>query len=420
MRGSISRMGKNRRVVVTGMGAITPIGNSVEEFWNGIKEGKTGFGPITYFDTADYRCKLAAEVKDFDPAQYMDKKSARRMEQFCQFAVAAAGQAISDAGLDMEQEDPYMVGCSVGSGIGSLQAMEREYDRLKEKGPGRVGPMLVPLMISNMAAGNVSIAYGLKGKSLNVVTACATGTHSIGEAYRTIQYGDADVMIAGGTESSITPIGIAGFSALTALSFSEDPERASIPFDKERNGFVMGEGSAIVVLEELEHAKRRGAKIYAELTGYGCSSDAYHITSPAEDGSGAATAMLNALKDGGVAPEELTYINAHGTSTHHNDLFETRAIKLAFGEHAYDLKINSTKSMVGHLLGAAGAVEFVTCVKEIQEGYIHRTVGLRETEEELDLNYCRDSYKEEVPYALTNSLGFGGHNASLLLKKYTE
>ena len=413
-------MGKNRRVAVTGMGAITPIGNSVEEFWNGIKEGKTGFGPITYFDTADYRCKLAAEVKDFDPAQYMDKKSARRMEQFCQFAVAASGQAISDAGLTMEQEDPYMVGCSVGSGIGSLQAMEREYDRLKEKGPGRVGPMLVPLMISNMAAGNVSIAYGLKGKSLNVVTACATGTHSIGEAYRTIQYGDADVMIAGGTESSITPIGIAGFSALTALSFSEDPERASIPFDKERNGFVMGEGSAIVVLEELEHAKRRGAKIYAELTGYGCSSDAYHITSPAEDGSGAATAMLNALKDGGVAPEELTYINAHGTSTHHNDLFETRAIKLAFGEHAYDLKINSTKSMVGHLLGAAGAVEFVTCVKEIQEGYIHRTVGLRETEEELDLNYCRDSYKEEVPYALTNSLGFGGHNASLLLKKYTE
>ena len=413
-------MGKNRRVVVTGMGAITPIGNSVEEFWNGIKEGKTGFGPITYFDTADYRCKLAAEVKDFDPTQYMDKKSARRMEQFCQFAVAAAGQAIADAGLIMEQEDPYMVGCSVGSGIGSLQAMEREYDRLKEKGPGRVGPMLVPLMISNMAAGNVSIAYGLKGKSLNVVTACATGTHSIGEAYRTIQYGDADVMIAGGTESSITPIGIAGFSALTALSFSEDPERASIPFDKERNGFVMGEGSAIVVLEELEHAKRRGAKIYAELTGYGCSSDAYHITSPAEDGSGAATAMLNALKDGGVEPEELTYINAHGTSTHHNDLFETRAIKLAFGEHAYDLKINSTKSMVGHLLGAAGAVEFVTCVKEIQEGYIHRTVGLRETEEELDLNYCRDSYEEEVPYALTNSLGFGGHNASLLLKKYIE
>ena len=413
-------MGKNRRVVVTGMGVVTPIGNNVEEFWNNIKQGKIGIGPITYFDTADYRCKLAAEVKDFDPSQYMDKKSARRMEQFCQFAVAAAGQAITDAGLNMEQEDPYMVGCSVGSGIGSLQAMEREYDRLKEKGPGRVGPMLVPLMISNMAAGNVSIAYGLKGKSLNVVTACATGTHSIGEAYRTIQYGDADVMVAGGTESSITPIGIAGFSALTALSFSEDPERASLPFDKERNGFVMGEGSAIVVLEELEHAKRRGAKIYAELIGYGCSSDAYHITSPAEDGSGAATAMRNALKDGGVAPEELTYINAHGTGTHYNDLFETRAIRLVFGKHAYDLKINSTKSMVGHLLGAAGAVEFVTCIKEIQEDFIHRTVGLRETEEELDLNYCREAYRQEVPYALTNSLGFGGHNASLLLKKYAE
>ena len=402
------------------MGAVTPIGNNIEEFWNNIKQGKIGIGPITYFDTADYRCKLAAEVKDFDPTQYMDKKSARRMEQFCQFAVAAAGQAITDSGLNMEQEDPYMVGCSVGSGIGSLQAMEREYDRLKEKGPGRVGPMLVPLMISNMAAGNVSIAYGLKGKSLNVVTACATGTHSIGEAYRTIQYGDVDVMVAGGTESSITPIGIAGFSALTALSFSADPERASIPFDKDRNGFVMGEGSAIVVLEELEHAKRRGAKIYAELIGYGCSSDAYHITSPAEDGSGAATAMLNALKDGGVEPGELTYINAHGTSTHHNDLFETRAIKLAFGKNAYNLKINSTKSMVGHLLGAAGAVEFVTCVKEMQEGFIHRTVGLRETEEELDLDYCRESHEEEVPYALSNSLGFGGHNASLLLKKYTE
>ena len=413
-------MGKNRRVVVTGMGAITPIGNSVEEFWNGIKEGKTGFGPITYFDTADYRCKLAAEVKDFDPAQYMDKKSARRMEQFCQFAVAAAGQAIADAGLIMEQEDPYMVGCSVGSGIGSLQAMEREYDRLKEKGPGRVGPMLVPLMISNMAAGNVSIAYGLKGKSLNVVTACATGTHSIGEAYRTIQYGDADVMIAGGTESSITPIGIAGFSALTALSFSEDPERASIPFDKERNGFVMGEGSAIVVLEELEHAKRRGAKIYAELTGYGCSSDAYHITSPAEDGSGAATAMLNALKDGGVAPEELTYINAHGTSTHHNYLFETKAIKLALGDHADKVKINSTKSMIGHLLGAAGGVEFITCVKSIEDGYVHPTVGLETPGEGCDLDYTmHEGVSMDVNYAISNSLGFGGHNASLIVKKFT-
>lgn len=407
-----------RRVVVTGLGAITPIGNNVEEFWQGIHKEKTGFAPISYFDTAEYRCKLAAEVKNFDPTQYMDKKAARRMEQFCQFAVAAAGEAIRDAGLDMEQEDAYRVGCSIGSGTGSLQAIEREYDRLKEKGPGRVSPMFVPLMISNMAAGNVGIAYGLKGKSLNVVTACATGTHSIGEAFRSIQYGEADVMVAGGTESAITPIGIAGFSALTALSFSEDPERCSIPFDRERNGFVMGEGAAVVVLEELEHARGRGARIYAELAGYGCSSDAYHITSPAEDGAGAARAMQNAMEDAGVDKTELTYINAHGTSTHHNDLFETRAIKLAFGEHAAKLKVNSTKSMVGHLLGAAGALELVTCVKEMEEGFIHRTAGLRESEEELDLNYCRQSYQEEIPYALSNSLGFGGHNASLLLKKF--
>ena len=411
---------EKRRVVVTGMGAITPIGNSVDAFWQSIKEEQIGFAPITYFDTTEYRCKLAAQIKEFDPAQYMDKKAARRMEQFCQFAVAAAGEAIRDAGLSMEKEDPFRIGCSVGSGIGSLQAMEREYDRLQEKGPGRVGPLLVPLMISNMAAGNVSIAYGLKGKSLNVVTACATGTHSVGEAFRTIQYGDAEVMLAGGTESSITPIGIAGFSSLTALSFSENPKRCSIPFDRERNGFVMGEGAGILVLEELEHAQKRGAKIYAEVVGYGCSSDAYHITSPAEDGGGAAKAMENALEDAGVEKEEITYINAHGTSTHHNDLFETRAIKLAFGKHAYQLKINSTKSMIGHLLGAAGAVELIACVKEMQEGFLHKTVGLQESEEELDLNYCRESYEEEVPYALSNSLGFGGHNASILLKKYKE
>ena len=407
-----------RRVVVTGMGAITPIGNSVEAFWKSVKEEKIGFAPITYFDTTEYRCKLAAQVKDFEPADYMDKKAARRMEQFCQFAVAATGEAIRDAGLLMEEEDPYMVGCSVGSGIGSLQAMEREYDRLKEKGPGRVGPMLVPLMISNMAAGNVSIAYGLKGKNINVVTACATGTNSIGEAYRTIQYGDADVMIAGGTESSITPIGVAGFSALTALSSCEDPTRCSIPFDKDRSGFVMGEGAGIVILEELEHARKRGAKIYAEVVGYGCSADAFHITSPAEDGSGAARAMSNAIADAGLKPSDITYINAHGTSTHHNDLFETRAIKLTFGEYAKKLKINSTKSMVGHLLGAAGAVEFLTCVKEVEEGFIHKTVGLKEPGEELDLNYCMESYTEEVPYALSNSLGFGGHNASILVKKF--
>lgn len=409
-----------RRVVVTGMGAITPIGNSVGEFWTGIQSEKIGFAPISYFDTTDFKCKLAAEVKNFNPEDFMDKKSARRMDKFCQYAVAATKEAIEDSGLDMNNEDPYMVGCSVGCGVGSLQSMEKEHTTLINRGPSKISPMLVPTMITNMAAGNVSIAFGLKGKNINVVTACATGTNSIGEAFRTIQYGDADVMIAGGTEGSVTPIGIAGFSALTALSDSEDPERCSIPFDKNRSGFVMGEGAGIVVLEELEHAKKRGAKIYAEVLGYGCSADAFHITSPAEDGSGAARAMENALKDGGVSPEELTYINAHGTSTHHNDLFETRAIKLAFKDHAKNLKINSTKSMIGHLLGAAGAVEFVTCVKEVSEDFIHRTVGLSETEDELDLNYCMESFKEEVPYALSNSLGFGGHNASLLIGKYKE
>ncbi len=404
-----------RRVVVTGMGAVTPIGIGVEAFWEGLKQGRTGFAPITRFDASEYKCSLAAEVRDFDPEKYMDKKTARRMEQFCQFAVAAAGEAIADAGLNLEQEDPWRVGCSIGSGIGSLQAMEREYDRLTQKGPSRVSPLFVPLMISNMAAGNVSIFYGLKGKNLNVVTACATGTNSIGEAFRAIQYGDADVMAAGGAEGCVTPLGIAGFCALTALSSSTDPQRCSIPFDKDRSGFVMGEGAGVVILEELEHARRRGARILAEVLGYGCSSDAYHITSPAEDGAGAAKAMANALEDGGIQPQQLTYINAHGTGTRLNDLFETRAIKLAFGEHAKNLKINSTKSMIGHLLGAAGAVEFIACVKQLQEGYIHKTAGLRESEEELDLDYCREDSREELPYALSNSLGFGGHNASLLI-----
>lgn len=407
-----------RRVVVTGMGVVTPIGNDVDEFWNSIKAEKIGFGPISYFDTTDYKCKLAAEVKDFNPELYMDKKAARRMEPFSQYAVAASAQAIKDANLNMEEEDPYMVGCSIGSGVGSLQEIEKSCATIEAKGPNRVSPIMVPLFISNMAAGNVSIAFGLKGKSINVVTACATGTNCVGEAFRTIQYGDADVMLAGGTESSISPVAVAGFSALTALSSSEDPARCSIPFDKDRSGFVMGEGAGVVVLEELEHAKKRGAKIYAEVLGYGCSSDAYHITSPAEDGSGAAKAMTNAVNDAALNKEDITYINAHGTSTHHNDLFETRAIKLAFGEHAKDIKINSTKSMIGHLLGAAGAVEFVTCIKEIEEGFIHKTVGLNEPGEELDLNYCMESSKEDVKYALSNSLGFGGHNASILVGKY--
>lgn len=409
----------SRRVVVTGMGAITPIGNSVEEFWNSIKAKKVGIGPITYFDTTDYKAKLAAQVKDFDPKQYMDPKAAKRMEQFCQFAVAATREALTDAGIDMEKEDPFRVGVSVGSGIGSLQSIEREYKKLLDKGPSRVNPLLVPLMISNMAAGNVSIQFGLKGKSINVVTACATGTNSIGEAFRSIQYGEADVMVAGGTEASITPIGVAGFTALTALSTSEDPLRASIPFDKERGGFVMGEGAGIVVLESLEHAQARGAKIYAELAGYGATSDAFHITSPAEDGSGAAKAMEVAIADAGMTPEDVDYINAHGTSTHHNDLFETKAIKLALGDHAKKVKISSTKSMVGHLLGAAGGVEFITCVKSIQDGYVHATAGLEVDDPECDLDYVKGQGVEmEVNCAISNSLGFGGHNATLLVKKF--
>ena len=407
-----------RRVVVTGMGAITPTGLSVAQFWDSVKEGKTGFAPITRFDTEGFKCHIAAEVKGFDGKNFMDFKAAKRMELFSQYAVAAAKEALLDSGIDMEKEDPYRVGTAIGSGIGSLQAMEREHKKLLEKGPSRINPLLVPLMICNMAAGNVSIQFGLKGKSINCVTACATGTNTIGDAYRAVQYGEADIMAAGGCEASVTPIGIGGFTALTALSSVDDPAKCSLPFDKNRSGFVMGEGAAVVILEELEHAKARGAKIYAEVVGYGWFSDAYHITSPEETGAGAARAMTNAMEDAGVKPEEITYINAHGTATHHNDLFETRAIKLAFQEHAKNLKINSTKSMVGHLLGAAGAIEFVTCVKELQEGYLHRTVGYTTPDEELDLDYCKEAVTGDFPYALSNSLGFGGHNASLLVAKY--
>ena len=414
-------MGNKTRVVVTGLGAITPIGNDVASFWQGLKDKKVGIAPITYFDTTDYKAKLAGEGKDFDPKKYMDPKAARRMEPFSQYAVAAAGEAIAQAGLGMEKEDPFRVGTSIGSGIGSLQAMEREHKKMLEKGPNRVNPLLVPMMISNMAVGNVAMHYGLKGKSINVVTACATGTNSIGEAFRSIQYGEADVMVAGGTESAITPLGMAGFAALTALSTNDDPETASRPFDKDRDGFVMGEGAGIVVLESLEHAQKRGAKILAEVVGYGGSNDAFHITSPAEDGSGAAYAMEMALKDAGIAPEKIDYINAHGTSTHHNDLFETMAVKKALGDHAYKVKINSTKSMIGHLLGAAGGVEFIACVKSIEDGFVHATAGLKEAGEGCDLDYTMgEGVPMDIHYALTNSLGFGGVNASLVIKKFED
>ena len=409
----------SRRVVVTGLGAVTPIGNNVDDFWTSVKAGKIGFDHITKFDTTDYKCHIAAELKDFNPQDFMDRKAAKRMEPFSQYAVAAAKQAIDDSGLDIEKEDPYMVGCAIGSGIGSLQAMDRETQKLYEKGPNRVNPLLVTLMICNMAAGNVSIQFGLKGKSINDVTACATGTNTIGEAYRSIQYGEADVMVAGGTEGSVCPIGIAGFTALTALSTVDDPTKCSLPFDKNRSGFVMGEGAGVVILEELEHAKARGAKIYAEVVGYGATCDAYHITSPLEDGSGAARAMELAMEEAGVKPEEVTYINAHGTSTHHNDLFETRAIRKAFGDAADHVLVNSTKSMVGHLLGAAGGVEAVVCAKSIQDGFVHQTIGTKEADAECDLNYCIGAPVEtDVKLAMSNSLGFGGHNAVLLFQKY--
>ena len=409
-----------KRVVITGIGAITPVGNTVDEYWDSLKEGKHGFGPITQFDASAYKCKLVGEVKNFVAKDYIDPKSARRMARFTQFAVKATQEAMADSGLDMTKEDAYRVGTCIGSGVGSLQELENAYGTILTKGPLRVSPFVVPMMISNIAAGNVAIQFGLKGKSIDVVTACASGTNSIGEAFRTIQYGDADVMVAGGCEAAVSPIGISTFDSLTALTSSTDPDRCPIPFDKDRSGFVLGEGAGIVILEELEHAKARGAKIYAELSGYGCSSDAHHITAPEESGEGPAVAMTNAVKDAGLPLDAVQYINAHGTSTHLNDLVETRAIKKAFGDHAKDIKINSTKSMTGHLLGAAGAIECIACVKSIEEGYIHRTRGLVESEEELDLDYCKEPCEMDVDVAISNSLGFGGHNACIVLQKYKE
>ena len=408
-----------KRVVITGLGAVTPIGNNVNDFWEGIKAGKTGFGAITKFDTTEYKVKVAAEVKDFVATDHMNFKAAKRMEPFSQYAVVASLEAMKDSGIDMEVEDAYRVGVIVGSGIGGLECMEREHTKIQSKGPGKVNPFLIPLMISNMAAGNVAIQLGCKGKCTNVVTACASATHSVGDAFRAIQYGDADVMFAGGAESSISPVAVAGFTGLTALNETEDLEKASIPFDKDRAGFVIGEGAGVLVLEELEHAEARGAKIYAEVVGYGATCDAYHITSPAEDGGGAAKAMTLAIEEAQIEPSALDYINAHGTSTYYNDLFETRAIKLALQEAANDVKINSTKSMTGHLLGAAGGVELIVCAKSIEEGFIHQTVGTKEIEGECDLNYVLGApIEQEVNYAMSNSLGFGGHNATVLLKKY--
>ncbi|MDR1701006.1 MAG: beta-ketoacyl-ACP synthase II, partial [Lachnoclostridium sp.] len=342
-----------RRVVITGMGALTSIGKSTDEFWENARRGEVGIAPIQAFDASDFKVKLAAEIPDFDPKDYIDPKKTKRMERFAQFAVAASKEALENSGLNMEEEDPYRVGVSIGSGIGSMQCMEREHTKLLQKGPNRVSPLMIPLLISNMGAGNVAIEFGLKGKNVNVVTACSSGTHCIGEAFRSISYGEADVMLAGGTEACVSPFGMAGFASMNAVNFTEDPTVASIPFDKRRSGFVMGEGAGILVMEDLEHAQKRGAEIYAEIIGYGATCDASHITAPAEDGSGAAKAMEFALNDADIKPEDIDYINAHGTSTPYNDRTETQAIKTCFGDHAYNVAISSTKSMIGHTLGAA-------------------------------------------------------------------
>ena len=408
-----------RRVVITGLGAITPIGNTVEDFWNGIKEGKCGIDKITAFDTSDFKVKLAGEVKGYVPEEHFERREAKRLDKYSQYAIIAAREAWKDSGLDREKENMERVGVVVGSGIGGIDTIEQENRKCIEKGPDRVSPMYIPMAILNMATGNVAIELGAKGESISMVTACASGTHCIGESYRMIKHGYQDVMITGGTEASITPLSIAGFMNIKALSKSEDKNRASIPFDKERNGFVMGEGAGVLILEEYEHAIKRGAKIYAEIVGYGATSDAYHITSPAPDGEGGARAMKLAMQEAQVNPEDITYINAHGTSTHLNDACETMAIKTALGDEASrKVMVSSTKGHTGHLLGAAGGVEAVVCVKSIQDGFVPATINYQVPDEECDLDIVPNEGRNvEVKYAMSNSLGFGGHNSTILLKK---
>ena len=408
-----------RRVVITGLGAITPIGNDVEEFWKSIKEGKCGIDEIKSFDTTDFKVKLAAEIKDYDPEKYFDKRDSKRLDKFSQYAIIAAREAWKDSKIDKENENMERVGVILGSGIGGISTIETEQTKLIQKGPDRISPMYIPMGISNMATGNVAIEIGAKGESIAMVTACATGTHCIGESFRMIKHGYQDIIIAGGTESSITPLSVAGFTNIKALTKAEDKTRASIPFDKERSGFVMGEGAGMVILEELEHAKKRGAKIYAEIVGYGATSDAYHITSPAPGGKGGARAMKIAMQEGNIKPEEITYINAHGTSTHLNDLCETEAIKLALGDAAKNVMVSSTKGHTGHLLGAAGGIEAIVCAKSIEEGFVPATINYKVPDEECDLDIVpNEGRKFDVQYAMSNSLGFGGHNSTILLKKY--
>ncbi len=409
------------RVVITGMGAISPIGNTLEENWKNVKAGTCGIDEITCFDTTEQAVKLAGEVKDFDPTQYMDFKEAKRMARFSQFAVASAVQAVEDAKLDLEAIDKERFGVILGSGIGGLGTIEDGTLTLEHKGPKRVNPMFIPMVISNMAAGNVAIRVGAKGICTSVTTACASGTHSIGEAFRQIKFGYQDIMVTGGTESSITPLGVASFNSMTALSKATDKNRASIPFDAERSGFVMGEGAGALVLESLEHAKARGAHIYAEVIGYGATCDAHHITTPAPDGEGGARAMKLALNEAGIEGRELSYINAHGTSTKYNDKYETAAIKTVLGEAAYNVPVSSTKAMTGHLLGAAGAIEAIYCAKAIEDDFIPATINYQVKDEECDLDYVPNEGRNAVVnYAMSNSLGFGGHNATIVLAKYND
>jgi 3-oxoacyl-[acyl-carrier-protein] synthase II len=409
------------KVVVTGLGIVSPVGNDAASFWNSLKEGKSGVGPLLTFDVSDYDSRIAGEIKDFDPALYgLSPKEIRRLEKFVQFAVAASKQAISDSGLELDKEDLTAIGVLVGSGIGSLHIIEEQHRVVLEKGPSRITPFLIPRLIVNEAAGQISITFGVKGPNSCVTTACASGSHSIGEAFRIIERGDAQVMIAGGTESCITSLGLGGFCALKALSMrNSEPEKASRPFDAERDGFVMAEGAGIVILENLEHARKRNAPIYAQIVGYGMSADAYHMTAPDPEGDGAMRAMQSALRDAGLSAGEIGYINAHGTSTKLNDKIETLAIKKAFGSHAKKIMVSSTKSMTGHLLGAAGGVEFVACCLAIKDSVIPPTINYQYPDPDCDLDYVPNTARQvKIEAAMSNSLGFGGHNATLIVKKF--
>jgi 3-oxoacyl-[acyl-carrier-protein] synthase II len=408
------------RVVVTGIGVVSPIGHGREAFFQGLKEGKNGAGLIEAFDASEFTTKVAAEVKDFDPTQYINKKEVKRMDRFTQFAIAAAKMAVEDGNINFEGMDMTKVGVIMGSGIGGIQTLASQHEKLLTKGPGRVSPFLIPMMITNMASGQVSMEFGAQGPNTTVVTACASGTHAIGDAFKAIQRGDAEMMFTGGSEASICELGMAGFCTMKAMSTrNDDPLTASRPFDQDRDGFLMGEGSGILILESLEHAQKRGAKIYAEMVGYGATADAYHITSPAPGGEGAARCMKMAINDAGIDASAIDYINAHGTSTPYNDKFETMAIKTALGDHAYEVSVSSTKSMTGHLLGASGAIEAIASVMAVHDNFVPPTINLQNQDPELDLNYTPNKGVEKtVNYALSNSLGFGGHNGTVIFKKF--